>query len=110
MIKKIKGLEIHDDDEYGVDCMNNKGVPVPCANSQSKSSWRRKGCNTLEKLINFARRKHGISALTCDQKLSNLAWWHSVDQNKFFEQGGSFNETCDIHSWNSYHPCCHDYK
>ena len=119
MIKKIKGLEIHDDDEYGVDCMNNKGVPVPCANSQSTSSWRRKGCNTLEKLINFARRKHGISALTCDQKLSNLAWWHSVDQNKFVEQGGSFNQTCDIHSWyfhheyenwNSYHPCCHDYK
>ena len=118
LIKKIKGLELQD--EYEVACKNNKGVPVPCAQKgHTSSTWGRKGCNTLEKLINFARRKHGISALTCDQKLSNLAWWHSVDQNKFVEQGGSFNQTCDIHSWyfhheyenwNSYQPCCHDYK
>ena len=44
LIKKIKGLEVHDD-EYGVlDCKNNEEVPVPCAQEHS-SSWGRKGKN-----------------------------------------------------------------
>ena len=75
-------------------------------------------CNKLEKLINKERKKKGLKALKCDYGLYYVAWWHTKDQNDYYQDGGRYNGSCNAHSWmndygknwGDYTPCCFDLR
>jgi len=68
-----------------------------CSSSTSKSQIRQ---------INQLRRWK--NRVTCSQNLVWLAWKHTVDQNKFYNAGGRYSDSCNMHSW-KYGParCCY---
>jgi len=39
------------------------------------------------------------NTVTCSQNLVWLAWKHTVDQNNFFNGGGRYSDSCNMHSW-----------
>ena len=76
-------------------------------------------CGTLENLINKERKKKNLKPLKCDYSLYYVAWWHTKDQNDYVKNGGTYNKTCNVHSWKlspgqdfwkNYSPCCFDLR
>ena len=68
-----------------------------CSSSTSKSQIRQ-----INQLRGWKNR------VTCSQNLVWLAWKHTVDQNKFYNAGGRYSDSCNMHSW-KYGParCCY---
>ena len=70
------------------------------------------GCSgEIEQQINAARKSKNLKPLTCDKGLNYVARYHTWDQNTYYKKGGSYNNNCNMHSWQSksnlYNECCY---
>merc|ERR1739838_536718 len=68
-------------------------------------------CNSeAQSQINEINRIRGfVNKVECEQNLVWLAWKHTKDQIDWESQGGGYDDTCNLHSWNTTpeHRCCY---